>query len=284
MPENLNPASAPVVEATPAPVAVPAAPERPISEREVIYNKFYEANPETNVTPPAAPVAAPVVETPAPVAEVVPATPVQAVDPAYAALLKEIQDLRAQVTPKPVAPPAPGVEADWLQLMAEGKKEEGERALAKKLEAEMSQRIQSQAVAQMQAERQMYEFNTEIRQKNADLLSMEDYIAYGAQSRINAAVQAGKIQTPADYVTVYKEAVNAEVEKARKLAQSLRGAGKNEAMVRQAEVVSAQTLQPNPITSNREAAPSTPIEQVDSVENYFAERNARAAAGKGLGR
>lgn len=282
MSDTLTPQT-PVVESqvvTPAPVT-PA--ERPQSEREVIYNKFYEANPETAVTPQ---VAAPVVETPqAPVAPVVetPAPVVNTQDEINRVLLEEIKGLKAQLTPKPIAPAAPGEEADWLQLMAEGKKAEGEKALAKKIEAEMSQRIQSQAVAQMQAERQMYEFNTEIRQKNPDLLSMEDYISYGAQNRINAAAQAGKIQTPADYVTVYKEAVNAEVEKARKLAQSLRGAGKNEAIVRQSEVVSAQTLQPNPVTTVRETS-NQPAEQVDSVEDYFAKRNAQSAAGRGMGR
>lgn len=284
MSDTLTPQT-PVVESqvvTPAPVT----PERPVSEREQIYNKFYEANPETAITPQ---VVAPVVETPQ-----TPATPVVEVpvsnapvvnsqDEINRVLLEEIKGLKAQLAPKPITPTAPGEEADWLQLMAEGKKAEGEKALAKKIEAEMSQRIQSQAVAQMQAERQMYEFNTEIRQKNPDLLSMEDYISYGAQNRINAAAQAGKIQTPADYVTVYKEAVNAEVEKARKLAQSLRGAGKNEAIVRQSEVVSAQTLQPNPVTNVRETS-NQPAEQVDSVEDYFAKRNAQSAAGRGMGR
>lgn len=277
MPENTpqTPVT-PTAETVVAPVA-----ERAPSEREQIYNKFYEANPETQVpvVAPVVPVQVAPVETPAPV---IPAPNAQ--DQAIATLLQEVQSLKAQMAPKPPSIPAvTASDPDWLQLMAEGKKEEGERALAKKLEAEMSNRIQSQAVAQMQAERQMYEFNTEIRQKNADILNMEDYIAYGAQSRIQAAVQAGKVQTPADYVTVYKEAVNAEVEKARKLTQSIRGAGKNEAIVRQSEVVSAQTLQPNAVNSNRETTPQA-AEQVDSVESYFAERAARTASGRGLGR
>lgn len=276
--------SAPVL-ATPV-VETPAAP---LSEREKIYEKYYQ-------TQEALPLQA--TSTPAPAATPAPqpttleqpvATPApQATDPAIAALVAEVQALRAQVqaqAPPPVAAPAalsPAEQKDWLALMAEGKKEEGEKLFAQKIEREISERIQNQAMERMEANRTMYEFTTKIRNENPDLVQMEDYIAYAAKNKLDAAVQAGRIKTPADYATVYKESVTAEVEKARNLANALRGVGKNEALTRSREVVSTQTLQPNAINQNRET-PVTPSEPAqETVEDYFTQRRQRSLAGRGL--
>lgn len=271
------------------PSEIPAAPvaETPLSEREQIYARYY-----ANETP-APPAVAETVQTPAPVAaeSVVPPsqspTSVPSTDP-MAAVLEELKALRAQVNqqaqPAPIPAPsvlAPGEQKDWLALMAEGKKAEGEALFAKKVEEQISERIQQQAMERMEANRTIYEFSTKIRNDNPDLASMEPYIGTIVQAQMNAAVAAGKIKSPADYATVYKESVTAEVEKARNLVNTFRGVGKNEALTRSKEVVSTQTLQPQAINQNRET-PSTQEAPQETTDDYFAQRRQRSLAGRGL--
>jgi hypothetical protein len=254
----------------------PAVIDKPLSQREQIYQNFYQSNPEAGVQQ-----ADPVVE---PVAQVEPVVP-QVQTPSELDNLKaELAALKAQITPPPA--PAPVVQAkeqeDWLKLLSEGKKEEAEQALFQtKAGQELASRIQQEAVDRMVAERQMYEFNSQVRQANPEVLQFEEYITYGAQARIASALQAGKIRNPGDYVTVYKEAVNAEIEKARNITQSIRGAGKTEAQVRQQQVISSQTLQPNPVNQVREQQQqSQPPEP--TLQDYFAERQKRSMAAHGL--
>jgi hypothetical protein len=130
----------------------------------------------------------------------------------------------------------------------------------------------------MQAEREVNDFTSKIKAENPDLMAFESYITLGAQNRIAAAQAANAVKNPADYVTVYKAAVKAEIENARKLTQSLRGAGAQQAQTRQAEVLAAPVLQPNAVTQNREqAAPREPAEKTPEqiTQDYFAERKQR---------
>lgn len=242
--------------------------------REALVKK-YEAQ---FGAPPAGTPVEPVAVEPVVVAE--PATSV--VDP-LAALTAEIAALKAQLTPKPVEPVAtPVTEEDWLKLLADGKKSEGELALARVLGPQIQQQAVQQALQLMQAEREVTDFSTKVKAANPDILPMEAYVAQAAQARIEAAKASGLIKSPADYVTVYKQAVTAEIENARKLVQTLRGAGKQEAITRNAEVVSSQTVKPNAVNLERDA-PAKPGEPpVEDAAAYLAKRNALHARNSGL--
>jgi len=199
-------------------------------------------------------------------------------------MMEEIKALKQVAQTTPVAQPTvtPAEPEDWLKLLSEGKKSEGELALARVLGPQLKNEAVQEALALMQAERQVSDYTAEVRQKNTDVLSMEPYIAMAANARIEQARQQGLIKSPADYVTVYKQAVNAEIENARKLAQTLRGAGKVEATVRQAEVVAQRPIAPNPVNLQREQPNTTTEPEIETAQTYLAKRQAMQQAGRGL--
>jgi len=204
-------------------------------------------------------------------------------------LTAKLAELEARLTAaqKPVETPVvKPTEADWLALLASGDKDAGEKAMAEKIKSLIGAELQANAVSQaterINAERQINDFVSEVRNKNADILVMEQAITLGAQARIQAAGQAGKIQTPSDYVTVYKEAVNAEIENARNLILSIRGQGKLEGATRVSEVIASSTLQPNQVTQSRENAQAPQTEAFDDTQTYLAKRAALKAQQQGM--
>lgn len=243
--------------------------------RDAIIQKYEQQyfTPEPEAVAPA-----PTIETPTP-------EPTAATTPdPMAAVMAELAYLREQLAPKQPEPQvqAPVTQEDWLKLLSEGKKSEGERALAEVLGPQIQEQAVQKALALMQAERAVTEYNNEVRQKHADLLPMEEYIAMGANARIQEAQASGRIKSPADYVTVYKEAITAEIEKARKLTQSLQGAGAQRATTRVSEVVASQTLRPNPVNTQREQTQTPTEPQVESMSDYFAKRKQQHAVFSGL--
>lgn len=280
MPEPTSPSA--VIETQPAaPVTEPQTPTtKPADadQRAAIQAKYEE---KYGVTPPA-PAAQPVVA-PAPVTP----TPNQDVADMRAQIAELKAAIAAQAKPaEPVAPAVPATEADWLALLASGNKTEGEKAMAQRVKELIGAELNSQAVAQaterINAERQINDFVTEVRTVNADLLPMERFITLGAQQRLQAAANAGRINSPSDYVTVYKEAVLAEIEATRTLSQSIRGAGKLEGTTRTAEVLASSMLQPNQVTQAREQAQAPAGEAIESTSDYMQRRQALKAQQQGM--
>ncbi len=279
----MNP-SEPAVEQTPA--AVASEPTQTPREAVIAkYEQMYGGEPQQTQlapviqaveTPPATPIAEPIA----------PAVP--DVNAALAALMTQVTEMRQQLHAAqnpPPPPPNPADQESWLKLLADGKQSEGEKALAAVLGPQIQQQAVQQALSLMQAERDVNEFTSQIKAQNPDLLAFESYITLGAQNRIAAAQAAKAINSPADYVTVYKDAVKAEIENARKLSQTLRGAGKTEAQARVSEVLASPVLQPTPVNTNREQVVK-PQDQQQSPEqvtaSYFAERKARQAKLAGM--
>jgi hypothetical protein len=279
MPETLE--TTPTVVPT-LPTSDPVAP---LTERERITQKYeqtYYNTPPAETTTDPAPV---VTETPAPET---PAPPAPAPQPditnVLSALVQRLESFESRLPAPPAPTPAPETtQEDWLKLLAEGKKTEGEKALINVVGPEIQKAAVQQALSLLKAEQEITSYTTEMRTKNADVMAFESYIDNAVGARLQAANSQGKIKTPADYVTVYKEAVNAEIENARKIALSLRGDGKLEANTRLREVASQPTLQPNVVNTQREA-PKTPTEQpVETTEDYFAKRRAQFARNTGIG-
>lgn len=190
------------------------------------------------------------------------------------ALKAELAALREQVNPKPIVPES---EQDWLDLLSKGKKSEGEEALAKRLAPVIESATLAKAMQMFQMEREIAEFTQKIRVEAADVMPMEQFITAAVQARLS---QMPKASNPADYVKSYKDAVNAEIENARKLFQSVRGDGAAQAVNRQQQVQSVPQFQPNGVTQNREQASSA---QPESNDDYLAKRMAKQAGLRGLG-
>lgn len=197
------------------------------------------------------------------------------------ALVAEVKALKASQSVEPKVKPT---EADWLALLASGDKEGGEKAMADKIRQLIGNDIQQNAVNQaterINAERQISDFVGSIRAANADILVMEPQITLAAQQRIQNAAAQGKINTPSEYVAVYKEAVNAEIENARALILSIRGQGKLEGQTRTSEVIASSTLQPNQVTQREAAQPQG--EAVEDTQGYLARRAALKAQQQGM--
>lgn len=261
----------------------PSAQPVMAADRAAIYEKsqkyqetYFGTTPEpsaTTITPEPAPVEPPV-------------TAPQAVPDqtslALQALLAEVTSLKAQIA-KPTEAPAATTPEDWLQLLSEGKKSDGEKALAKALGPQIQQQAVQQALAIMQAERAVNDFVSEIRTANPDLVPMEDYIALAADAKIQAARNAGSINSPADYVKVYKEAVSAEIEKARTLTRTFQGFGKTQATTRIEQVAAVPTLKPNTVNVQREAPVSGEPAPAETASDYLAKRQAQHARISGMG-
>lgn len=220
------PVATPGTELTVQQVQTPSGPPVDTSGRQAIidrYQSMYGAPPEATPQPVAQPAA------PQPVAQPDLTAVVQS-------LVAELNDLKGRVN-QPVAQPqpvavSPAEEQDWLKYLAEGKKDEGEKLLARKVESIMGDRVQQAAVEKTLALIEAQNFANQIRTQNQDLMPMESYITAAAAQRIDAAQRAGKIRTPADYVTVYKDAINTEIAAARGLVHTFRGEGRQEGQTR----------------------------------------------------
>lgn len=286
--------------ATPTPVAAPAAPA-PLSPQAAERARIYEQHfaPPAPATPdPAAAPAAPVeVAPPAPVFDGIPPAPPEAVPPpltteqVLSSLVDKIGQLEQRMAapppaPAPAAPPAgatPQEQADWLTLLSQGKRAEAEAAMAAMIARQNSaneQALQSRVLAQVAAERDMQDFTQQVRTQNADIAEMESYIAPRVQHRLNEAMQSGRVKSPADYATVYKELLTDELKQARNFYLRVRGAGAAQAGVRQSQVVAAPTLAPQAVATPQAPTPSEP--EIETPQAYLARRQQRNAAYRGL--
>lgn len=277
--------SDPTHVAAPAAPVAPAATEAatPQSERERIYQQFY-------VAPPDAPAPPQVDAAPAPVIDAQP--PALTTEQVLASVVDKLGQLEQRLsTPPPaphvapLAPAAPAAEPDWLALMGAGEREAGEAALAAMLAKRLQPReasIETRVMEQFHAQREAETFTQQIRQQNPDVAPMEPFIGARVQVRLAEAQQRGLVQSPADYVKVYKEAVTQEVAAARNLFLSIRGQGAASATTRTQQVSAQPSLQPQAVsTPVASQQPGTP--EIETPESYLAKRQARSAALRGLG-
>lgn len=246
------------------------------ADRDALIKKY-----EAAYANPAEPAAESAVE-PAAVSEPVQPVgdPVPDTNSVLQAIVAELAALKGQLTPpKPTDPVAPVTQEDWLKLLADGKKSEGEKALAALLGPQIQAAAVQQALQQITIEREIDTFANKVRADNADIIQMEPYVAQAAHGRIQAILRANPT---ADYVTVYKQAVSAEIENARKLVQQFRGAGKQEAVTRNTQVLGSPTIKPNAVNMEREA-PAPPAEPTgETPQEYMAKRAAMHAKNSGL--
>jgi len=251
----------------------------PLSERERITQKYEsqyftptDSAPVTETTP--------TTEAPAPVTET-PATP--DLTSVLGALVSRLEAIEARTTPPTQATPvAETTQEDWLKLLAEGKKADGEKALLSLLGPQIEEKAVTRAMERFEAMQEIRSHNQELQSKNQDILAFQPYIEAAIQRDLAAANAAGKIKSPADYVTVYKQVANTQIENARKIALSFRGDGKQDAATRLREVASSQTLQPNAVNTQREAPKPNDAPVVETAQDYFAKRRQQFERNTGL--
>lgn len=303
MPDVLTPTSPTtptetVVVTTPTPTPTPTSATPPLGTpqdeaRRALYEKHYGTTaqppqdqvqaPPTETTaqvdPPADAVAPPATATP---------TPTDAILAAMQAMQAELAALKAGMPAPPTPLPEPtATEPSWIALLREGKVAEAEAALkdsiAKQVLPDAVAQAQAQTREYMRAEAELETFVRELRSANPELAPLEKFITSEANETLTALRAAGKILTTEDAVREYKKAVIEAKDNARKLYQQLRGAGKQEAMVRSTEVLSSTTLAPNSVDQSRTQAapPSEPA--TETTEDYFAKRRAAESKARGLG-
>lgn len=268
----------PVVESTPQPTGTPQT-----VARTELYNKIDNID-YSSLYPQTTPEPTPPVAKPAEVT--LPDPP--PIDAARISQLEAtIEELRKQIpTPTPATPPpAPTVHPmqQWVELMSQNKLDEAEQFFldnfAPKIAAKLQPQMVEQSVAANRAEVEIERFVTQFETSNADLMPMKDYVVLGAERRLQAAQNEGKIKSPADFVQEYKKAVTDEANALREKFQMARGAGKEEAMNATRSVLSATTLSPSPMS-----APQTSSKQEPSTPaDYLAMRRGMLANRMGLG-
>lgn len=292
-------------ETSPAPVTVvetaPAGPVQgnPSNEaaRAALYEKHY-GSPEpvgdgTADTATPDPTQVSVAQTDPPVTAPVAAIPPEMIQ-VLQAMQAELVELRTKVTP--VAPtvntehaPAP----DWIALLREGRVDEAKRALvadvAKELQGPTKEQVETAVTQRVAAERERSQaeatvsaFVTEVRSANADIIELEPYITAVAQTRLTQLQAEGKMKTTEEIIANYKKVVLDSTAEARKLAQKFRGSGKEQASIRNREVISATPIPPQQVDAARAQQTTNSEPEPQSLESYFEKRKAAETQRRGM--
>jgi hypothetical protein len=224
--------------------------------------------------------------------------------PAAPDLASEIAVLKAQLTtltealkpvpqvtaPQTPAPPAP--QPTFVDLLREGKFDEAEKLIIDKATAQirstMVPEVLESSVAQnrsiARAEAEIEKFVNQVRTENADLAPFEGYVVYQAEQAMARQRAEGKINSTEDLVKAYKENVLEALKNTRTIAQTFRGAGKQEAMTTRSEVLSTSTVPPNGVDTSRGQVQQTedqPLKE-PTVSDYLAARTAQQNRNKQL--
>lgn len=272
---------------TPNPVApgqepsvAPPAPAEPTSPQQAAraaiterYQQMYQQEPP-QAPPTPEPPATPPAPAPAPTEPSVNNETIQVLLDRIAALEN------AQKPQAPPPPAAPEATADWVDLLVSGKKAEAEAALRAQLAVPDASQVITQAVEQMRAEQELNNFMVEVRTANADIASMEPFVAALAERELQQVLSQKPQASPAERVAAYKTAVNNAITSARNTILEFRGQGAQQASTRQTQVLAQPTLVPTPVNTNRET-PTSP-EAPESATDYVAKRQQWSARGRGL--
>lgn len=201
------------------------------------------------------------------------------------AMRNELAEMRARTTPVPITPPVVS-KSVWVDKIREGDFEGAENSLRDSIKASLISSITEEAYQKASAattiQIEMDRHLNKVRTENPDIARFERYLQAPVNTRIEAARTAGKIRTSEDFVREYKLAVDTEVQELRNLGLQYRADGKNEALTRTTNVrVDAFTPPPQQVGDH--ASPQAPLsQQGESVDDYFARRNAQGQRGHGL--
>lgn len=211
-------------------------------------------------------------------------------------LQKEISELKSALASQGAnSSTTAAVDQTFLGLLKEGKDREAEEYLINKAAAkaaterdqlksdfekritEMEQNIQQRT----QMDTQINEFVSNLKSQNPELTEFEDIITLRAQSRLQGAINSGRVKTQQDILEAFKEAVLLEVDSAKKLVQRLRGAGKTEALTTKQTILSSSPARPNGVTSHGDNIPQGERKPMTTAD-YIAARRERQETNRRL--
>jgi hypothetical protein len=176
----------------------------------------------------------------------------------------------------------------FIDLLKEGKVQEAEDYLTNKAsqasQAQLEQRIQSlqeEMSSRANFERRVSTFVEDLKRGNPDLLPFEELITTKASAKLDSALKSGRIRTQDQLFEAYQLAVQGEVEAAKRLIQTIRGAGKQEALTTRQTVLAASPGRSNSVTSNGETIPAGEQKPMTTAD-YLALRSNRQLLQKRL--
>jgi hypothetical protein len=230
--------------------------------RQALYEQYYGKQGDTAAVAEPAPVTEPVAQTEQAPGTVAPQAVIpQEVLSLMQSMQQELAAVKTQLSQATATSTAaaPPTEPTWVAMLREGKLSEFEDALAAavgrktadSLIQQATERSTTQTIERMRAENEIERFTTDLRSQNPELVPMERLIAAGATDRMAVARAQGLIKTTDDAIRIYKQSVTEEVNSARKLYHTLRGDGKQEAQVRQREVLSSRPIPPQQVDTSR---------------------------------
>lgn len=168
-------------------------------------------------------------------------------------LAQEVTALKQKLSP----PPPEANPEEWVEKIRtgdfKGARESLFQEFKKTVDPELTSRsreAEGRALQAMQVQLQIDNYLNQVRSTNPDIVPYERYLKAPVDAAVQAEIQAGKIKNPDQYISAYRRAVDNEVEALRNLRLQERAGGKQEAMTRTREVLSATPLAPNQ-TSNR---------------------------------
>ena len=284
----------------------PESQEPVKTDREKIYAQYYEAQTPPPSEPPTAPEpeAAAAAQEPAasePAAtkpdEPVPQTQdteelkqkLAETEALIEAQKRELEALKASMKKPEEA--SSEEEQRWVDLYREGKFDEGDRALAKRIDElqaqkreQEAQNLMVQTVEMLEAKHRMQKFTDEIKQKNPHLKDLEGVFNSAIERDIVRAKEEGKIKSHRDFADFYIERLKTYVDSANNIVQKSRATGAETAMSRTKEVVANATLPPQEVTGPRtESAPTKEPEMPeDPLQAYIYARRMQAAKRDGV--
>lgn len=257
----------PVATSTQAPPA--PEPTQQQASREQVYARLYGEQ------------ATPAAQPPAPQ------------EPDYKAMFTQLSQQVNELTQRLAAPPATSTsgavptepakpEGDWWTLLQEGRRTEAEQALINRTAQgagdKIIQEVLQRAASINRIEREVENFNNQVKSSNPDLLDVEDLISLKAEKLFYA--EQPNIKSEKDYLDVYKRVVNSAVDDIRQRLQRTRAAAKNEAMTTRREILSSTTMNPNDITRREESTGGQQPQQAEmpSTQDYLEMRKLNRAS------
>ncbi|MDE1766563.1 MAG: hypothetical protein KGI27_09895 [Thaumarchaeota archaeon] len=211
---------------------------------------------------------------------------------------EELKALRAELASlkETVKPPAPVQQAPvrpkWVEKIATGEYVDAEGELANsiksRLDGDYKKALDEVRAAAYQDALNATHVNLEIdrhvqalRISNPELVPFEKYLQAPVAQRVEEAKAAGKIKAPTDFIREYTAAIDAEVDNLRQLGLVLRGQGKQEAQMRNQQVLASTVITPNPIQSIQPQGQSQQVSE-QSIDDYFSQRRSDEARRKGM--
>ena len=210
------------------------------------------------------------------------------------ALRAELASLKETVKPpQQTTVPQTPVTPKWVQKIATGEyvDAEGElvNSLKSRLDGDYKKQLEEVRAAAYQDALNATHVNLEIdrhvqklRLENPELAPFEKYLQAPVAQRVEEAKATGKIKSPTDFIREYTAAIDAEVESLRNLGLVLRGQGKQEAQVRNQQVIASTLLPPNPVQSLQQSQGSQQQVSEETIDDYFSRRRGDEARRKGM--